>query len=412
VACWLQTLDEGRPQEGSAPITKLPMTKEELFSYDAVLLLDPDPREFDEAWIELLTQFVGDHAGGLLYMAGPKYTTRLLTGPRTAPLAALLPVEFGDLAAGELATLTSGSTRAWPFVVVPANADHPVLRLRAGREQSLRQWGSLPGIFWSFRSQRARPTAEVLLEHSDVTLGAGSSARPLLVAGRYGAGLTLYLGFGDTWRWRSAQDNAELFDKFWIQTVRFLAGGRSLAGHRRGTLQADQERYELGDRVTVGARLLDASFQPLAVERIAATVEAADQTQEPIAFSPVANRPGTFEATWRAVQAGVHRVRLTLGDHDTGGEVIETSFQVDLPSAETSRVWLNRPLLRELASLSGGRYFEVHEIGSLPNAIPDRTQTVDSRGPPQPLWDSAGMLAVLVGLLCSEWILRKRFKLL
>ena len=66
VSCWLQTLDEERAQEGTRPITRLPVTKDELFYYDVVLLFDPNPQEFDQAWIELLKQFVGEHSGGLL----------------------------------------------------------------------------------------------------------------------------------------------------------------------------------------------------------------------------------------------------------------------------------------------------------------------------------------------------------
>ena len=78
VSCWLQTLDEERAQEGTRQITRLPITKEELFYYDVILMFDPNPQEFDQAWIELLKQFVGEHSGGLLFMAGPKHSGRLL----------------------------------------------------------------------------------------------------------------------------------------------------------------------------------------------------------------------------------------------------------------------------------------------------------------------------------------------
>ena len=47
VSCWLQTLDEERAQEGTRPITRLPITKEELFYYDVMMLFDPNPQEFD-----------------------------------------------------------------------------------------------------------------------------------------------------------------------------------------------------------------------------------------------------------------------------------------------------------------------------------------------------------------------------
>ena len=103
----------------------------------------------------------------------------------------------------------------------------------------------------------------MLVEHSDPTLRSVEGSRPLLVAGRYGSGHTLYLGFNGTWRWRRAGRQAEFFDKFWIQAVRYLVEGRSLEGRRRGYVQTDRDRYEIGDKVTITARLQDPTFSPL-----------------------------------------------------------------------------------------------------------------------------------------------------
>jgi hypothetical protein len=128
----------------------------------------------------------------------------------------------------------------------------------------------------------------------------------------------------------------------------------------------------------------------------------------------VADQPGRYEAMFTPRQTGVYQARIQLAVGASAREpvVIESSFRVDLPSVETGQVWMNRPLLRELASLSGGRYFDVEQVDELSAAIPDRTEIIASRGPPRPLWDTLGMLAALVGLLCCEWFVRKRFGLL
>ena len=52
------------------------------------------------------------------------------------------------------------------------------------------------------------------------------------------------------------------------------------------------------------------------------------------------------------------------------------------------------------------------QIAELAAAIPDRSKVVEVRTPPQPIWDNELVLALLVGLLTTEWILRKRFQLL
>ncbi len=412
VSCWLQTLDEERAQEGTLPITHLPITKPELFQYDVILLFDPSPQEFDTAWIELLKQFVGEHSGGLLFMAGPKHSGRLLTNSRTSGLAQILPISFGDVGALEVAALLSTNQRAWNMKVVPANADHPVMRFYPEREETLRRWETLPGIFWSFPSKDAKPTSQVLVEHSDPTLRSVEGSRPLMVAGRYGSGHTLYLGFNGTWRWRKAGRQAEFFDKFWIQAIRYLVEGRSLAGRRRGYVQTDRDRYEIGERITITARLQDATYNPLVLPKVDASLQVGSDSPETVPLVALPNQPGGYEATLLAKKTGVHTVRIALPASEADTGTIETPFTVELPSVETNQVWLNKPLLMDLASLSGGKYFEVNELDQLAAAVPDKTETVEVRSRPEPVWDVRGMLIGLVGLLCVEWLIRKRYKLL
>jgi hypothetical protein len=376
------------------------------------MLFDPNPQEFDQAWIELLKQFVGEHSGGLLFMAGPKHSGRLLTGPRTSELAKVLPVSFGDVGALEVAALLSTNQRAWPLKVVPANVDHPTMRFYPERQETLQRWETLPGIFWSFPSKDAKPTAQVLLEHSDPTLRSVEGSRPLLVAGRYGSGHTLYLGFNGTWRWRRAGRQAEFFDKFWIQAVRYLVEGRSLEGRRRGYVQAERDRYEIGEKVTISARLQDATFSPLTEPKIDAAVQIGSDTPEMVRLLKVENQPGVYEASLTARKTGLHKVRISIPASESEGGVIETTYNVDLPSVETNQVWLNKPLLLDLATISGGKYFDVDQLDQLAAAVPDKSEVVEVRSKPDPLWDVRGMLIALVGLLGCEWFLRKRFKLL
>ncbi len=412
VSCWLQTLDEERAQEGTRLITRLPITKEELFYYDVLLMFDPNPQEFDQARMELLKQFVGEHSGGLLFMAGPKHSGRLLTNARTSGLAQVLPVTFGDVGALEVAALLSTNQRAWGLKVVPANVDHPTMRFYPERQETLQRWETLPGIFWSFPCKDARPTSQVLLEHSDPTLRSVEGSRPLMVAGRYGSGHTLYLGFNGTWRWRRAGRQAEFFDKFWIQAVRYLVEGRSLEGRRRGYVQTDRDRYEIGERVTITASLQDPTFSPLVAPKVDASLQIGSDTPETVPLLPVDNQPGHFEASVAARKTGLVKVRLAVAASEAEGGVISTDYNVDLPSVETNQLWLNKPLLMDLASLSGGKYFDVDQLDGLVVAVPDKSETIEVRSKPDPLWDVRGMLIGLVALLGCEWFLRKRFKLL
>lgn len=412
VSCWLQTLDEGRAQEGTRPITHLPVTKEELFWYDVILLFDPNPQEFDQEWVDLLKQFVGDHAGGVLFMAGPKFTAKMLTTNRTQTLRDVLPVRFGDVAAMEIQEMLTTNSQSWPLKVAPSGMDHPVMTFYADRQQTLQRWETLPGIFWSFPSEEPRPTAHVLIEHSDPTLKKVVGSRPLLVSGRYGAGQVLYLGFNGTWRWRKAGSQAEFFDRFWIQAVRYLVESRSLEGRRRGNVQTDRDLYEIGDKVTITAQLQDATYQPLTNEKVEATLQAEGEAPQTVQLLLLPNNPGSYEAAVVPRKTGQHKLTVRIPGTASEEGSIEAPFQVELPSVETSQVWLNEPLLKDLADLSGGQYFTINQIADLPAAVPDKTETVEIRSQPDPLWDQDWLLFVLVGLLAVEWAVRKRSKLL
>lgn len=431
LSCWLQTLDEERAQEGTKVITKLPVTQKELFAYDVIMLFDPNPQEFDEPWIELLKKFAGENSGGVLYMAGPKYSARFLTGQRTNKMRDILPVRFGDLGANEVSQLLSTNKQAWPLRIMSKNVDHPVMSFYQDPQENLARWEGLPGIFWSFPALDAKPTANVLVEHSDPTLRRVEGSRPLMVTGRFGAANTMYIGFNGTWRWRQAGRNAEFFDKFWIQATRYLFDGRALGGNKRVWLQTDKGEYQIGDKVTISARLKDSSFDPLIAPLVEASVEVPGGSPLSLQLRPITNQPGEYEGAFTARSVGTHKLRVNLPASSEGaveGSAEPVDFSVVLPAVETRQTFLNKPLLRDLAAASGGAYFEVNELDKLAAAIPHAAQTIEVPGKPILLWSSSLhpkisgvelpirydvlVLLVLVIPLCAEWAVRKAYKLL
>ena len=229
VSCWLQSIDDNRSQQGDTPITQLPATRKDLFEYDAIVMLDPNPDEFDAEWVALIHQFLKDHGGGFCYMAGPEFSARFLTGTRTGVLAKLLPVRLDDLGRMELANILSTNERVWPLSVVSANLEQPMMRFFPEPESNKAQWEKLAGVYWSFPALESKPAARVLLEHSNPAYNRVNGGRPLLVTGQYGAGRTVYFGFNSSWRWRSAGKDAEFFKTF-LGAIRTLPDSRSLSG--------------------------------------------------------------------------------------------------------------------------------------------------------------------------------------
>ena len=426
LTCWLQSMDESRPQEGNEPIGQLPRTMEELGKYNVVIMMDPNPAEFDDQWAQLLKDFCKYKAGGVLFMTGPHFSSEFLTLNRLAGFRDLLPVKFGDNEFIDRSVVLASATGddAGSMLVVNHNLDHPVMSFKADVQQSAEIWGLMPGVSWTFPTKEAKATARVLLERGDQVNGEGN--QPLLVSGRYGAGSVLFFGFQGTWKWRPLGLQAQYFDRFWIQVVRFLVETRSLQGSRRGFLDREKSEYELGQRITLVARVLDTQFRPLTEPTVSAIVTAEDGREETVELKLLPQQQGRYEGSMEARRPGNYTATIDLGQSDSQSAGAETSegdlidpisFRITTPSAETGAYWLNEPLLAAIAEKSGGAYLPLDQIERLPELIPTKITRAEFNSPPRPLWDASQLLrwlafALPAILLSAEWALRKYYKLL
>ncbi len=417
LSCWLQTMDQDRPQEGNAPISQLPANIEELGQYNVVMMIDPDPREFDEAWMEMLKQFCKRKAGGVFYMAGPKFTTTFVTLNRLSAIREIMPVRFGDpefIDTSQTLAATSNS-RPGEMLVVNHNLGHPVMSFANDLEENRRLWDLMPSIYWSFPTLSAKPTALVLMERGDQINAEGN--QPLLVAGRYGAGNVLYMGFNGTWRWRRVGLRAQYFDRFWIQVINFLVETRSLQGKRRGLIDTDRRDYELGDNVMLTARVLDERFEEMTLPEIPAVVRDEDGRAQNISLKLLPGQSGEYEARVVAYKTGVFQVVVNLPGADSDSGIEPETWRVKPPGAESRAGWLNEKLLREIADASGGRYLSLDQLDQLAELVPRVETTSEYSSPPRPIWDMNDRIRFLTFLLpfvllTVEWAVRKKYKLL
>jgi hypothetical protein len=231
----------------------------------------------------------------------------------------------------------------------------------------------------------------------------------------YGGGRTVFLGFQGTWRWRRTPDNADIYKRFWLQTVRYLIEGRSVEGKRRLEIETERTRYTLGERVSITARLKTTALKPLDLPKVTATLLAPPNAPESIELKADPQTPGQYSATLLARHRGNHELTIeSPGETGSAPPRAQASFAVVSPSIELERPWLNKPLLVDLAKLSGGRYFELAELDQLAAAIPDRKQVITVPDKPLLLRDSMRiwLLGFLIILLGTEWAIRKHFKLM
>ncbi|MGI9516030.1 MAG: hypothetical protein ACR2NP_03200, partial [Pirellulaceae bacterium] len=241
--------------------------------------------------------------------------------------------------------------------------------------------------------------------------------QPLLVAGRYGAGNVLYMGFMGTWRWRRVGLRAQYFDRFWIQVVNHLVETRSLQGKRRGFIDTERNEYELSQEVIFTARILDERFEELLLPTVPAQVQSDDGRVRNIELKLLPGQTGQYEATFVPAGTGSFRVSVLLDTDDEESAIEPVSFVVKPPSVESRAYWLNEKLLRDIADASGGQYFTLDQLEELQASVPNIESTTEYNSPPEPIWDVNQRLRYIAFLLpflllTVEWAVRKRYKLL
>jgi hypothetical protein len=410
VSCWLQSMDADMSQEGNTVIERLPDRREELFKYDVIVFLDPDPSEFNEAWIEALKSFLTDHAGGVFWMAGPKFTARFVDSPRTSGIRGILPVTVGELTVLDVESLVMTHTTQWPMRVTPTGSDHVMMRLNPDPQINRAAWEAMPGVYWTFPARRAKPGSQVLLEHTDPRLRSSREPRPLLVAGRYGPGRTVFLGFNGTWRWRRAGE--QYFDQFWVQTIRYLVEGRLMGEKKRGRILTDRDVYAVGSRVSVSARFFNAAFGPMDEPIVEAELRGPGGETQTFELRAVTNEPGSYEGSIIVGQVGLNEIVVKLPGGDEGMVRVARQITAQVPRVEYADTRLNRQLLKDIARRTDGAYFEVDQVDNLPPAVPRRAESIVIPDRPRELWDTSRMLVLIVVLLTVEWALRKYSKLM
>ena len=411
VSCWLQSADLSAVRDGNTIIDHLPATAEELFEYDVVVLLDPDGEEFDEEWCKLVDTFVTDYGGGLLYGAARARTPMLMRDKRLKPLLDLLPVVFDPEA--DIVLNDVGHYQVSPASLeIPSQAmGHPIVQLAGDPVETRRVWERVRDVYWHFPVLRAKPVATVLMRHGHPRMRNPHGAHVLGAVQYVGAGRTGFLGIDSTWRWR--RYGIELFDRFWIQFVRYLAEGKLLGGTKRGMLLTESEEFAVGEAVTVSARLLDRQYRPLNRDQVLVQYEV-DGERGDLILGVRADRPGWFEGRFVPDRTGSYRLSMKMPDPTTNDPVeVVREIRVTRPNLEILRPQMDRAKLMVLADQShGGQYFEIDEAVNIPGLIPDLHEEIAIRSRPTTLWDNWIVLTFLLSLLCLEWGVRKWHRML
>lgn len=403
ISCLLTSADPGFAQEGDRPIRRFPESIEELLDYDVVLFGDVDPRQFSDAQLQLVSEFVSRKGGGFGMVAGPRWSPRAY---RNTAIEPLLPVSITHVQETDPGDITQGFR---PILTREGSASS-IFRFFADRqvnEQFLKE--SWQPIFWYCHGVAVKPgVGEVYAEHPTDT-GPDGRKVPILVLGRFGAGRTMFSAIDDSWRWRFYTGES-IFDTYWVQQLRYLARGKKL-GQRRLTLTSLRPSYELGEQVRVDLRILDPQLLQQLPDQI--RVQLLDDAGQIVRQETLMRQEGQndlYVGSWTADRTG--RFTLRLPAIAGGIDARELPIQVVVPRLELATPQVDRTLLGRLASQTLGQTVELSQAREqLPAIITSAAKVIPVEAA-QPLWNAPLAMALFVLLITTEWILRKMYGML
>jgi uncharacterized membrane protein len=388
---------------GRAPslTSGFPARREDLFSYDAVVMANVAGDSLTRAQLASVADFVATRGGGLLVFGGLSFAEHGLIG---TPLETVMPVELNDRRGGLVRT-SYGADLGGPrntVVLTPEGEAHPVMRIGSSPEDTRKKWAALPPLAGSAPLGGPRAGATVLA----VTSGEDGAVYPVVAVQAYGEGRSMVFGGEAAWRWRMmAPLTDRSYEFFWRQAVRWLAGPAP-----DPVAVTVPEASQPGDAVTLRAIVRDAAFEPVLDASIGATLVTPSGATVPVAFRRESGADGRFTAAVRADDTGVYRLRLeaTRGALRLGAA--DRSFYVGGSDPELADPRLNEGALRRIARTTGGRYVPASgaaDIASWLAAAAPRAADLE----PHDLWQAPWAFALVIGILGAEWSLRRRWGL-
>ncbi len=393
-------LDVGSPDE---LVGGFPKTREELFSYRAIILGSVEAASFSPDQLRMLADFVSKRGGNLMMLGGRRSFAE--GGWAGTPVAEVLPVEFENVTAKpnqqpEVVHLSVRPTRD--------GATFPVTQLAPTEDASSARWNDLPELTAVNAVRRVKPGATVLLTGTTES----RQEQVVLAFQRYGRGKAVAFPVQDSWVWQMdatipVEDMTH--ETFWRRLVRWLVDGVPNPVEIRSAV----DRVEPGEAMRLTAEVVDPAFVEVNDAQVIAQVTgpSGKVTDVPLEWS--VTRDGEYRGSFVPDEAGTYEIRGTA-IRAANGESDELNLGSSLLHARASagdseyfNAEMRAPLLQRVAEDTGGRFFTPANAASLPEAISysGRGVTVVEE---RDLWDMPIILMLLLGLIGAEWGYRRQ----
>ncbi len=425
-----------------------PTTREELLSYDVIICSDIARGAFTREQLDWTAELVSKRGGGFVMIGGNASFGS--GGWDQTVWDGLIPVDMNGHGTGDSEFCVHAFKVKFPGDAI----NHPIWRIVENPERNREILARMPMFTGTNLIDRLKPAATVLgvsdrpLEQANITRAklAGNPVpaprpRPIRLAGSpagpdspvifscqtFGRGRTFSMSTDSTWAWGTeferewGEGDNRYFRKFWQNVVLWVAEN-SGDSNRRLRVDTDKVFYRPGQPIEVTARAYDEKLAETAAYRVVARLRAPTESdKQPFDETATNLVPQLGDPTYRGKVAippssenlenpgsTVHQLMLDVAALDGDQVAAQSSafLQVIDDPVEFRDPRPDPAQLKALAQATAGRVIQTPDgLAALLAEHPDATQTdvvIHS-----PVWDSPLLWLLVLGLLTSEWILRR-----
>jgi hypothetical protein len=269
-------------------------------------------------------------------------------------------------------------------------------------------WEKLPPVYSSLGLFKAKPEAAVLatMKLQGVTL-----TTPLVVSSAVGRQKSFaVLGYGIA-RWKllagASTETASFFTSWFIAASRWLAVRDE---DKRLRVEPEKEIFSQGEPASFYGQAYTETYDPL--DNAVISVDAVEQTSKEkfqIVLAPSGS--GRYDGAFANLGEGEYdfTAAATLNGIPFGS--VRGRFSVGEQSLEFSDTKMNSTLMRQVASLSGGRYASAQEYRRIVDQLKQSTllRPEEEAGMSElDMWSLPLLFAVILLSAGCEWFIRKQ----
>lgn len=397
---------------GAARLTELPADAGRLAEYDLIILSQVFPGQLTKAQEGAIRDYVRQGGAVLLNFS----SSRSVQEFQNSVLEQIMPVVFAPPTADAAEDLSARAfqermkqTSGGSSMSAETNFAENEARRPLQQDLSAFEFGAQTPLATLFQGEGGEKIVPAYVEAAPV-YGAKPAAQVLAVAGRdgsnprillalqnFGHGRSALLATDMLWSWALAQpSSSRLAATFWQQFTTWLAqpGRRGLQFLEAPLEAVKGQSARFGLAGATDRRLVKVQAIAPSGETLDLPIKEAREAGDYVEFLP--RESGLWTVT-------------ALGPD---GDMIERSLTVldGLATAERSAVPADLAGLDHLAEATGGRVLRPGDTLN-PSGTGDRDPLL-VRQTVQPLWNSWWLLLTLLGVFCSELLLRRHWKLL